>query len=73
MRSRSNCRSLDTAVCHLTRSNRVMKLMPSTMRYITANLASSAWAPPGGPRVNDLGLLRRPACHSTWQGVTGRS
>ena len=46
MRSRSNCRSLDTAVCHLTRSNRVMKLMPSTMRYITASLPTRTFSLP---------------------------
>ena len=28
---------------------------------------------PGEPRVNDLDLLRRLACHSTCQGVMGRS
>ena len=46
MRSRRSCRSPDTAVCHLMRSNLVMRLMPSTMVYNTANLATSAFSLP---------------------------
>ena len=46
MRSRRSCRSLATEVCHLVRSNRLIRLMPSTMVYITASLATSAFSSP---------------------------
>ena len=46
MRSCSSCRSLATAACHLARSNRVMRLTPTTMVYITANLATSTFSLP---------------------------
>ena len=46
MRSRRNSRSLATEVCHLMRSNRVMKLMASAMVNIVANLAISTFSLP---------------------------
>ena len=42
MRSCCACRSLAIAACLLMRSNRTMRLMPATMRYIAATLAASA-------------------------------
>ena len=46
MRSRRSCRSLDTAVCPLLLSNRVMRLMPNRRAYIAASRAASTFSLP---------------------------
>ena len=61
-------RSLATEVCHLMRSNRVMRLTPSVMVYIIANLAISTFSLPAS-RSRPEPTLKHTAAYVTATAV----